>query len=185
MRTNRDALQTLNTSLLVPHRNFKREIAFLILRCRSGERTVIRECANRQIITITAGNFAKHVANESRRIRRDRWQQRTSAIDLEICHVHFVQICQRVIHGFQIHLNNFITFLAVGFLDGVFNSCNRFIFWQHAREREKANLHDGVDASAHATFARDLRSIDDVELRFFREQRFLQRCRQSCPNFIF
>ena len=132
-----------------------------------------------------AGDLAEHVAHKLRRVRRDRRQQRAGAVQL--CGPPPTTSCrlrQRVVHGLQIHLDDFIALFAVGFLDGIFDRVNRLVLRQHAGEREEADLHDGVDASAHAAFARDLGGVDDVELRLLREQRLLHRRRQRGPDFV-
>ncbi len=185
MRADGHALQTLDARLLVPHRNFQREIALFVLRRRGRERAVVRERADRQIVAVAAGDFAENIAHKLRRVRRDRRKQRAGAVDFVAAHRDFVQMRQRVVHGLQIHLDDFIALLAVGFLDGILDRVNRLVLRQHAGQREETDLHDGVDASAHAAVARDLGGVNDVEFRLLREQGLLHRRWQRGPNLVF
>ena len=74
-----------------------------------------------------------------------------------------VQVCQGLVNSSIVLLDHGFTALAVGFLDGILDGGDGFIFGQHTADREEAGLHNGVDAAAHANFFGDIVSIDHVE----------------------
>ena len=57
-------------------------------------------------------------------------------------------MCQRRIDGREVLADDRLAALAVGFSDRLFDFHDRFIARQHAADREKARLHDRVDAIA-------------------------------------
>src|SRR5712691_11459103 len=61
---------------------------------------------------------------------------------------HLIQMCQRRIDGREVLADDRLAALAVGFSDRLFDFHDRFIARQHAADREKARLHDRVDAIA-------------------------------------
>ena len=91
---------------------------------------------------------------------------------------------ERVVHGLQIHLHHLVALFAVGFLDGFLDGVNRLVLRQHAGQREETDLHDGIDAAAHAAVARDFGGVNDEELRLLGEQAFLHRRRQFRPDLV-
>ena len=91
---------------------------------------------------------------------------------------------QRVVHGLEVHLDDFLALFAVGFLDGILDGLDGLVARQHAGQREETNLHDGVDASAHAAVARHLGRVNHEKLRLLRDERFLHRRRQLGPDFV-
>ena len=95
-----------------------------------------------------------------------------------------MKVRECVVHGLQIHLDDFVAFLAVGFFDGIFDRVNRLVLGQHAGERKEADLHDGVDASAHAAVARDFGGVDHEKFCLLGEQALLHRRRQLGPDFV-
>src|SRR5437016_11129666 len=55
---------------------------------------------------------------------------------------------------------------------------------QNAADGEKACLHDGVDAAAHARFPRHAVSIDQIEFELLVDDGLLDLARQMAPNFF-
>ena len=57
-------------------------------------------------------------------------------------------MCQRRIDGREVLAHDRLAALAIGLSDRLFDFHDRFIARQHAADREKARLHDRVDAIA-------------------------------------
>ena len=184
VRANGHALETLNARLRVPHGNFQREIPFLILRSGGGESAIHREGADRQFIAVTAGELAEDTADELRRVDRHRRQERSGAVHLGARQADFMQMRERVIHRLQIHFHHLVALFGVGLLDGIFDGFNGLVARQHAGEGEEADLHDGVDAAAHAAVTGDFGGVDDKEFRLFLDQRFLHGRGQLRPDLV-
>jgi hypothetical protein len=88
------------------------------------------------------------------------------------------------VHGFDVHGDNLFALLAVAFLDRILDVRDGFVSRQHAGEREKADLHDRVDASAHAALPGNFETIDHVKLQLLRDELPLHRLRQFAEGFI-
>jgi hypothetical protein len=86
----------------------------------------------------------------------------------------FFEMRQRVVHGGKVLLNHRFAALAVGLLDRFLDLRDGFVARQHAADGEEAGLHDGVDARAHAGFARHLVAVDHVELDLLAQHLFLR-----------
>src|ERR1035437_4929810 len=71
VRTNGHALQALDANAFVPDGNIQRQIALLVLSGGGGERAVVRERAHGQVVAQSGGEFAEHIRDEARRVRRD------------------------------------------------------------------------------------------------------------------
>src|SRR5215469_8530050 len=84
----------------------------------------------------------------------------------------------------QIHLDDLVSFLAVGLLDRIFDSSDRFLARQHTGDSEKTGLHDRIDAAAHSSFMGDLVSIDNEEAWPSRYELLLHGFRQIIPNLV-
>ena len=96
-----------------------------------------------------------------------------------------MQVSQRSINGSKVLLNDSITFLAISFLNSIFNLGNSFIFRQNVRNCEEASLHDGVNALTHTGFTSNVYGVDGVEVQFFIDDFFLNFNRQLIPDFFF
>ena len=183
MRANHDALAALDAQLLVPHRNFQRDVALLPLRGSGGEGAINGQRADRNQVAVTVDNQRFHVAHEVRRVRRNR---RT---DVELRRdrgrdLHFVQVFERGIHGGEVLAHDGLAALAVGLLDGVLDGGDGFVARQHAADGEEAGLHDGVDAAAHAGRLRHLDGVNHVELQLLLDDLLLRRARQVVPHLV-
>ena len=88
-----------------------------------------------------------------------------------------------LIHGGKVLLHHRFAALAVGLLDGLLDLLDRFVARQHAADGEEAGLHDGVDARAHAGFARHLVAVDHVELDLLAQHLLLRGLGQLVPDF--
>ena len=183
MRADGHAFCALDADFFVPDRDFHREIAFFVLRRAGRERAVHRERADGQFITFTGGEPAQHVPDELRRVGRDGREQVAAAIEA-LGQRHFVQMFECVVHGLEVHGHDFLAFFAVGFLDGIFDGFDGLVARQHAGKREETDLHDGVDASAHAAVARHPGRVNHVKLRLLGDERFLRRRGQPGPDFL-
>ena len=91
---------------------------------------------------------------------------------------------KRHIDGLDVLLNDFRSFLAVGFFDKFLNQRYRFVLGQNTENLKECGLHNDVDTVAHTRFFRNLDTVDNVELRFFRDKVFLHFYRQMLPYFI-
>ncbi len=72
MRANHYALSALNAQIGIPNRDFKRKIAFFPLSRAGGEGTINWESGNRNVVAIRVDDLTEHIANEFRRLIRDR-----------------------------------------------------------------------------------------------------------------
>ena len=72
VRTNHNALATLDAQLLVPHRNLQRDVALLPLRGSCGESAVNRQRAHWNQVALTVDDQRFHVTHEVRRVGRNR-----------------------------------------------------------------------------------------------------------------
>ena len=81
-------------------------------------------------------------------------------------------------------MNDFRPFLAVGFFDKFLNQLYRFVLGQNTEDFKECGLHNNVDTVAHTRFFRNLDTVDNVELRFFRDKIFLHFYRQVLPYLI-
>ncbi len=98
VRANHDALAALNAELLVPHRNFQRNIPLLPLCGTSGEGAVDWHGADRDQVAVAGNHQAFDVADKLRRVGRHyrpHLELRGSAGG----QFHFMQVLQRGIHG--------------------------------------------------------------------------------------
>ena len=94
-----------------------------------------------------------------------------------------MKVSQGCIHGGEVLGNHRFAALAVGLLDGLLDLLDRLFARQHAADGEEAGLHDGVDARAHAGFARHRVAVDHVELDLLVQHLFLRAARQFVPDF--
>ena len=78
---------------------------------------------------------------------------------------YFEQICQRLIDGGKILVHHRLAALAISFADGILDRRDRLFPGQHIADGEETGLHDGIDAAAHACFARDLVGINHMEFQ--------------------
>ena len=95
---------------------------------------------------------------------------------------HFVEVGQGLVHGVEVLLDDRITLLAVGLLDGLLDLGDGLLAGQHAGDGEEAGLHDGVDAHAHAGVLGHFVGIDDVELELLAGDGFLDFLGQGRPD---
>src|SRR5262245_975351 len=87
-----------------------------------------------------------------------------------------------VIDGSEVLFDHCFAALPIGVADRVFDSLDCFFPREDAANREEASLHDGVNATGHARFPRDLVSIDDVELQPLFDDVLLYRFWQMVPD---
>ena len=99
-------------------------------------------------------------------------------------HLHLVEILQRVVHRIEVHLHDLLALLSVSLADGILDRVDRLVARQHTGHAEKADLHDGVDAPAHAALARHLAGVDDVEVRLLLLQVTLHFRGQMAPGLV-
>ena len=94
----------------------------------------------------------------------------------------FVQVGERFVDGLHVLLDDVFTLPAVRVANRLADRFDGFVARQNLRDREEADLHDGVHARSHAGVTRDLVGVDDVELRFLRDQLLLHLPRQVSPR---
>ena len=125
---------------------------------------------------------AQNVAYKKRRVSRERRFCFISAL-VHGRHLDLKKMLQSRVHGLQIHPHHFFAFFTVGFLNGFFDFRDGPVFGQHAGNGEKANLHHGVDPSAHARIFGHLEGVDHVKLQLFLNDLTPYRARQMPPHF--
>ena len=100
VRADRHALQALDAGLLVPHRNFQREIALFVLRRGGRERAVVRERAHRQVVAVSRRRWCRaRCAQTPARPGEIGGSSGPAPFNLWLAHRHLVQVRQRVVHG--------------------------------------------------------------------------------------
>ena len=92
------------------------------------------------------------------------------------------QFFNRAVNRRIVHVDDLITFLAVGFLDRVLDRLDRLFLGQDAGDMEEGGLHDHVDASAKSDGLAELDRIDDPEFGLFVDQLLLDCGRQFLPD---
>ena len=97
---------------------------------------------------------------------------------------HFEQVCQSLIHGFHVLLDDLFALPAVGVTNRFANRFNRLIRRQNLGDGEEAHLQNRVHAAAHAGVARDLIGVDHIKLCALRNELLLNRAREMVPDFI-
>ena len=97
---------------------------------------------------------------------------------------NFVQMFEGAIDSGEVLLDNSVTLLTVGLLNGFLDLFNGFVTRQNAGDGEEAGLHDGVDAAAHAGLLGNGESVDRVELQLLFNDGFLTFDRELVPDFF-
>ena len=124
----------------------------------------------------------KHVAHERRRpSRHGAGALELAARDLAGTFTS-MQVGQRVVHRLEVLLDDLLALLAVGLPDRVLDRSMASLARQHAGEGEETDLHDRVDAPAHAAFARDLVGVDHVNFAFLLDELLPGPARQLVPD---
>ncbi len=95
-----------------------------------------------------------------------------------------VQMIQGRIDRGEVLLDQHLTLLAVGLLDGFLDLLDGFRLGQDVGQSEEAGLHDGIETTTHARFARHLIAVDDPELQLLLEDGLLDFAGQMLPDLI-
>ena len=95
-----------------------------------------------------------------------------------------VQMIQGRIDRGEVLLDQHLTLLAVGLLDGFLDLLDGFRLGQDVGQSEEAGLHDGIETTTHARFARHLVAVDDPELQLLLEDGLLDFAGQMLPDLI-
>src|SRR5262249_55462860 len=93
------------------------------------------------------------------------------------------QMSKGVIDSSEVLFDYCFAALPIGIADRVFDCLDCFFTREDTANGEETSLHDGVDATGHAGFPRDLVSIDDIELQPLFDDVLLNRFWQMVPNF--
>ena len=91
---------------------------------------------------------------------------------------------KRLVDRGVVHLDDFFAFLAVGLGNGLFDPGDGLIRIHHVGQFEETDLHDGIDAPAHAGIPGHAVGIDGVEMYVLVDDLLLQSLRQFVPQFI-
>ena len=183
VRADQDALAALNADARIPRGNLKGEVALLPLGGAGGISAVERQGAHGQRIAATGDHRAEDVAHEIRGVHRD-GRLDVGLAGHGLAHLDFVQVGERGVNGGQVHLDDLFAFLAVGLADGLLDRLDGFLARKHSGDVEEADLHDRVDAPAHAGGVGHLVGVDHVELGFLVDQLLLQGSGQPVPNLV-
>ena len=95
-----------------------------------------------------------------------------------------MHVRQRSVNRGKVLLNNRVALLGISLLNRVLDFRNRLFARQNVGNREEARLHDGVDALAHAGFARNFYGVDGVELQLLVDNLLLNFISQVIPDFV-
>ena len=98
---------------------------------------------------------------------------------------NFDNIFYRCINGRVVHIDNLVAFLAVGFLDSVLDSLDRFLLGQDAGNKEEGGLHNHVDAGTKTNRFSKFDGINNVEFGLLGNELFLYFGRQLFPHLGF
>ena len=91
---------------------------------------------------------------------------------------------ERLIDRAQIHLHYLLAFLHVSFANRILDRLDRLLRRQDAGDGKEAGLHHGVDAAAHARFARNFARVDDEETsRAVQSNGCCTFCGKCCQTF--
>src|ERR1039458_9842454 len=133
VRAYHHALAALYANVLLPNRDFLRQVSLLPLRFSGGVGAVDRHCAYRQAIAGARHDGPKDVPNKfGRLVRYSRGQ--IEGAGRRFRNPHFRQVRQRIIHRGKVLLNHRLASLAVGLLDGMFDGRDG-VFSRRSEER--------------------------------------------------
>src|ERR1700694_4850355 len=91
-------------------------------------------------------------------------------------------MCQCLVYGAQVLLDDLLTLLAVGVADRLANGFNSLFARQNLGDSEEARLHNRVHARAHARLASHLIGVNYVELGLLGNQLLLDFAGQVAPD---
>ena len=164
MGAHEDAFTALDAQFLVPNGNLLRDIAFFPLGCSCGKCSIDRHRTDRKGIALPGDDRAQYVADKGGSPLWHRGQNSQTARRL-LRNVHTIQMSKSVVDGSEVLFDHGFAALPIGVADRVFDSLDCFFAREDTANSEEASLHDGVDATGHARFPRDLVGIDDIELQ--------------------
>ena len=127
------------------------------------------------MVTFTADHLGRYFANKLRSVSR--YSVRNGVSLGGLTKLNLNDFLDGAVNSVIVHLDNFIAFLAVGLLDGIFNGFDGLFFCKNSRDHEEGGLHDHVDASAKTKGNAEGKGINDVELGIFGNQISLYRIR--------
>ncbi len=182
MRADKDAFATLDAQIRFPNRDFQGDVALFPLGGAGGEGTVDGHGRNGDGIAIEGDHRAKHIADEGRGFGRDGRAAGEFTGDF-FRHLDFVQVDQGLVDCGVVFLDNGLTTLAIGFLDGFLDLVDCIFTRQDPGDGKEAGLHDGVDAPTHAGLFGDIIGIDGVELELLLDDILLRFLGQLIPDF--
>ena len=138
----------MDTVFRQPLGNVNSDVTLLVLGGSCWPGTVIREFRNLNLITFTTDHLGRYFLYKFRSISRYGFWNVVSFCGLTKLNLN--DVLDGAVNSVIVHLDNFIAFLTVGLLDGIFNGFDGLIFCQNSRDQEKCGLHNHVDASAEA-----------------------------------
>ena len=160
---NERALVTLDTSINLPFGNVDCDTAFFISAGATGESTVgiFIECAYGQFVAFQTvhGNekfIYKFVTGFSSKFA-------IFCISPSSRNFYSNDSVNALVDGSVVHINNVLTFFAVGMFNSFFQMLNRGFQRNNISQFEERRLHNHIDTTAKTDFLSNLNSINDVE----------------------
>ena len=142
-----------------------------------------RERANGQIVAIAGDNLRRYLPDKVGR----RGGDRRADIELRRERARNWNLMQKTegrVHRREILAHHAFAALPVGLLDSMLDGSDGVFAREHAADREKAGLHDGVDALAHTGLAGHFITIDNVERELLVHDLLLNGAREVVPNLV-
>ena len=166
----------------IPNRNLGGEIALLPSRRAGRKRAVAGKALtgtrSPRPAMISPSTFCDE---RGRRSEGDRW--RLCAVAAGVSPAPSLRTnSPAFVHRREVHRDNFLALFAVGLSNRILDGGDGLVRRQHAGDGEEADLHDRVDAPAHAAFARDLAGVDDVETRLLLDEPVAAPRREDVPR---
>ena len=182
MRAGQRALVALDAVVGDPTGNVNRDAAFFILGGAGRNRAVRAELGDGKAIA----RLREHRPDEFRKIRIVGGLHGNRAVGGIHPGFRILDFFDRIhakVDRVPVLFDDFVALLTVGLLRGCFHVIDGFFHRDHVGELEEGTLHDGVDASTHADFARKFDRVDVVEAELLLRDGFLEGSGQFAFHF--
>ena len=160
-------LVTLDAVFWYPFWNVDCDHTFFVTGCTHWEGTVFtaRECTYWQFVTLLSVHRLNNFFDECRCCRAAAFCSFFCFCICPACrNFYFFQSFCSHIYSSVVHVNDFVTFFAVGFLNSAFQQFGSFFEWNYVSQFEECSLGNHVDTVFQTNFFRNFHSIDCVEL---------------------
>ena len=180
MRADDHAFIALDAERGIPDRDFQGEIAFFPLARSCWPDPIGGEGAHRQLVAASGQEGSGDSSHKLRSLNRNREWPRPSRSD-GFGNNDLLDPGDRLIHGVPVPLDQVGAFAGITFLDRTFDFRDCLIKRKDIAQRKVGDLHDRVDAGAHAGFLRDAVGVDDEKFQRLRDNEFLRLMGEVVP----